>query len=224
MAKKYSGGIGLGTSLKIQNPSPVADYMVVELISDLTNTTLLPNQFTGMTTFVLEDQNIYTKKSSGWEISGGASFTGGTVTGSTVFTSSLSANTISATTYNGYTPLNRINNLSDVSNAQISLQNLGGLPILTQSGTGVSLSFSADTIYGTISSPESGTSITFITTNAKLGVTNIIIHNNPTTAPTFATNMKKLSGSSTYVINVINYIYVTFINDIEIIYSINQRT
>jgi len=115
------------------------------------------------------------------------------------------------------------NNLSDVSSSTTALLNLGGIPLQTPQTTGVALSFVADSVYGTISSPETG-NITFNTTNAKLGVTNIIIHNNTTTAPTFATNMKKLSGSSSYVINTINYIYITYINATEVIYSINQRT
>ena len=98
MAKKYNGGIVLSTGFKIDNPSPVADYLVVELISDLTNPVTLPNQFTGMTTFVLEDQNAYVLKNTGWEKSG-IVFTGGTVSGATIFTNGLTANTISATTY-----------------------------------------------------------------------------------------------------------------------------
>jgi len=97
MAKKYNGGIVLATGFKISDPQPVADYLVVELISDLTNPTTLPFQFTGMTTFVLEDQNAYVLKNTGWEKSG-IVFTGGTVTGATNFTNGLTANTISATT------------------------------------------------------------------------------------------------------------------------------
>ena len=89
MAKKYNGGIVLATGFKIDNPSPVADYLVVELISDLTNPVTLPNQFTGMTTFVLEDQNSYVLKNTGWEKSPTQGeylpLSGGTVTGQTLF-------------------------------------------------------------------------------------------------------------------------------------------
>lgn len=64
MAKSYSGGINLTTSYKLNNPSPIADYMVVQLYSDLE---ALPNQFVGMTVFCEADNNTYVKKSTGWE-------------------------------------------------------------------------------------------------------------------------------------------------------------
>lgn len=96
------------------------------------------------------------------------------------------------------------------------------LNIAAAATTGVSLTFTEDTVYGSIASPETG-NITYSATGAKLGVTNIIIHNH-TSAPTFGTNIKKLSGSGNYVTSVINYIYVTYINSTEVIYSINQRT
>lgn len=96
------------------------------------------------------------------------------------------------------------------------------LPIEVPQTTGVALTFVSDSVYGTIGTPETG-NITFSSTGAKLGVTNIIIHNH-SVAPTFGTNMKKLSGSGNYKINVVNYIYVTYINSTEVIYSINQRT
>jgi len=96
------------------------------------------------------------------------------------------------------------------------------LPIEAPQTTGVALTFITDSVYGTIGSPETG-NISFSSTGAKLGVTNLIIHNNGT-APTFAANMKKLSGSGTYTVSVVNYIYVTYINSTEVIYSINQRT
>ena len=107
MAKKYNGGIVLATGFKISDPQPVADYLVVELISDLTNPTTLPFQFTGMTTFVLEDQNAYVLKNTGWEKSG-IVFTGGTVSGATNFIGGLTANTISATTYQNLPQLKNI--------------------------------------------------------------------------------------------------------------------
>jgi hypothetical protein len=87
--------------------------------------------------------------------------------------------------------------------------------------TGVVISYEEDAVYGTIASPETG-NITSSLTNAKLGVTNIIIHNSGT-APTFGAEFKKLSGSGNYVVSVINYIYCTYINATEVIYSINQR-
>lgn len=96
------------------------------------------------------------------------------------------------------------------------------LPIETPATTGVALTFETDRVYGSIASPETG-NITASTTGAKLGVTNIIIHNSGT-APTFDSKFKKLSGSGSYVISVVNYIYCTYITSTEIIYSINQRT
>ena len=96
------------------------------------------------------------------------------------------------------------------------------LPIKANSSTGTNISFTNDRIYGSLASPETG-NITADVTNAKLGVTNIIIHNSGT-APTFGSQFKKLSGSGNYVTGVVNYIYCTFISATEIIYSINQRT
>ena len=89
------------------------------------------------------------------------------------------------------------------------------------STTGTVISFSTDKVYGTLNTPETG-NITADVTNAKLGVTNIIIHNSGT-APTFESQFKKLSGSGNYTTGVVNYIYCTYISATEIIYSINQR-
>lgn len=95
------------------------------------------------------------------------------------------------------------------------------LPIKANSSTGTLISFTTDKVYGTLATPETG-NITADVANAKLGVTNIIIHNSGT-APTFGSQFKKLSGSGNYVTGVVNYIYCTFISATEIIYSINQR-
>ena len=95
------------------------------------------------------------------------------------------------------------------------------LSVETTSITGTNISFINDRVYGSLASPETG-NITANTTNAKLGVTNIIIHNSGT-APTFGSGFKKLSGSGNYVTGVVNYIYCTYISATEIIYSINQR-
>jgi hypothetical protein len=96
------------------------------------------------------------------------------------------------------------------------------LPIEVPQTTGVALTFATDRVYGSVATPETG-NITASTTGAKIGVTNIIIHNSGT-APTFDSKFKKLSGSGSYVISVVNYIYCTYITSTEIIYSINQRT
>lgn len=95
------------------------------------------------------------------------------------------------------------------------------LSIESQTTTGTSISFAIDRVYGTLTTPETG-NITADVTNAKLGVTNIVIHNSGT-APTFGSEFKKLSGSGNYVTGVANYIYCTYISATEIIYSINQR-
>jgi hypothetical protein len=108
---------------------------------------------------------------------------------------------LTATTYNGYVPL----------------------PTEASISSGVTLSFVTDTVYGTLSIPETGTTITADTTNALLGVTNIIIHSGGT-SPTFSSEFKKLSGSGSYTTGQINYIFTTYISSTEIIYSINQRT
>ena len=96
------------------------------------------------------------------------------------------------------------------------------LSIESPTTTGTVISFSTDKVYGTLATPETG-NITADVTNAKLGVTNIIIHNSGT-IPTFGSQFKKLSGSGSYVVGVVNYIYCTFITATEIIYSINQRS
>ena len=96
------------------------------------------------------------------------------------------------------------------------------LSVESQSTTGTAISFTIDKVYGTLTTPETG-NITADVTNAKLGVTNIIIHNSAT-APTFGSQFKKLSGSGNYSTGVVNYIYCTFITATEIIYSINQRS
>ena len=121
--------------------------------------------------------------------------------------------------------LGNVDNTSDlnkpISNATQNELNLK-LSIESPSTTGTLLSFTTDKVYGTLTIPETG-NITADVTNAKLGVTNIIIHNSGT-APTFGSQFKKLSGSGNYTTGVVNYIYCTFISATEIIYSINQRS
>jgi hypothetical protein len=129
-----------------------------------------------------------------------STFTGGTVSGATIFTNGLTATTISATSYNGYNPL----------------------PTQAAISSGVTLSFITDTVYGTLSTPETSSAITANVTGALLGVTNILIHSGSTT-PTFGVQYKKLSGSGNYSAGTINYIFCTYIASTEIIYSINQR-
>ena len=63
MAKKYPGGVLVATAFKMNDPQPIVDYMVVELLDDLDT---LPNQFNGMLVFVEEDQQNWLKKAIGW--------------------------------------------------------------------------------------------------------------------------------------------------------------
>ena len=107
--------------------------------------------------------------------------------------------------------------ISDAAQIALNLK----LSIESQTTTGTAISFTIDRVYGTLATPETG-NITADVTDAKLGVTNIIIHNSET-APTFGSAFKKLSGSGNYVTGVVNYIYCTYISTTEIIYSINQR-
>lgn len=65
MGKHYNGGIKIATGFKLEDPQPIVDYMVVDAISDLT---AIPNQFEGMTTYVIEDQNIWVKSNPNWKI------------------------------------------------------------------------------------------------------------------------------------------------------------
>lgn len=88
--------------------------------------------------------------------------------------------------------------------------------------TGTALAFDRDSNYGTVASPETG-NITANLTGARLGRTVVLIHNNGS-EPTFAAAFKKLSGSGDYMTGEINYIACQYVNDTEIVYSINQRT
>lgn len=94
--------------------------------------------------------------------------------------------------------------------------------IAAGTGTLVDLTFVADSVQGTIASPLTG-NITGNVTGAQLGVVTLVIHNH-SSAPTFDSKYKKLSGSGSYVTGSINYIFCAYINATEIIYSINQRT
>ena len=86
--------------------------------------------------------------------------------------------------------------------------------------SGTTLTFVTYRVYGTITTPETG-SISADITGGLLGVTNIVIHNS-ISSPTFSAVFKKLSGSGVYATSQINYIYSTYIDSTNIIYSINQ--
>ena len=59
MAKVHAGGISLGTGLKIVDPSPVDDRLVVETTDDLLDASILPNIYDGILVSVTADNNVY---------------------------------------------------------------------------------------------------------------------------------------------------------------------
>jgi hypothetical protein len=86
--------------------------------------------------------------------------------------------------------------------------------------TGTALTFLTDRVYGSEASPATG-NITANITGAKLGVTNLIIHN-AGSEPTFDSKFHKLSGSGDYVLGVKNYIYCQYLSATRIVYTISQ--
>lgn len=96
----------------------------------------------------------------------------------------------------------------------------GKLPIEVPVGTGSIISFIQDRIYGKPSAPVTG-NITADLTGAKLGVTNLVIHNSAT-APAFETRFKKYIGSQDYIPSVNNYIYMVYLENDTINYLIQQ--
>lgn len=194
------------------NQSPQGSSYKVELgkvIEDLVPKSFTGGTVSGATNFTggLTSTTISATTYQNLPLTPFLPLSGGTVTGRTTFTSGLTANTIttttiSATTYNNYIPL----------------------PTTAGSSTGTTITFITDRVYGTTTLPISGSTISGDTNGGQIGVTNIIVHNNTTIPPSFSINMKKLSGSSSYVINEINYIYCTYIDSNTIIYSINQIT
>lgn len=94
------------------------------------------------------------------------------------------------------------------------------LPIEVPSASGAVISFITDRIYGSTTIPVTG-NITINLSEAKLGVTNLIIHNSAT-VPTLPTALKKLNGSQNYITSVNNYIYMTYLDVNNINYIIQQ--
>jgi hypothetical protein len=89
-------------------------------------------------------------------------------------------------------------------------------------GTSTALTFTEDNIQGSVGTPLTS-NITGVTTNAVIGAVVHVIHNSGT-APTFDSKFKKLSGSGSYVVGVINHIYCEYMSSTEILYTIQQRT
>jgi len=94
------------------------------------------------------------------------------------------------------------------------------VPEQTPEDTGTVLAFSADTVYGSVATPETG-NITADLTGALLGVSVLVIHNNGS-PPTFGTEFHQLSGSGSYVTGDTNFIDCQYLDDTLIRYSISQ--
>jgi hypothetical protein len=94
------------------------------------------------------------------------------------------------------------------------------LPIATPITSGLEITFTQDRLYGTLSSPETGSTITANTSSAIPLVTNLIIHS-ASAAPTTGSDFKKIVGSQDYVAGI-NYIYCTYMQDNQINYLITQ--
>lgn len=85
------------------------------------------------------------------------------------------------------------------------------------SGSGTVIQFSASTIFGTPTSPETG-NITDNLTNSKLGIVQKIYHNNGS-APTVPAGWVLL-GSTTYQISTLNIIYAEWVSGTRVEYWI----
>ena len=60
MATEFNGGIGIATGFNLQDPQPIDDRLVVELLSDLTDSSELPNPYAGMVVSVADQSyNLY---------------------------------------------------------------------------------------------------------------------------------------------------------------------
>ena len=102
--------------------------------------------------------------------------------------------------------------------AQITLRS----KIAVTVGTSTALTFTEDNIQGSVGTPLTG-NITGVTTGSPVvGVVVHVVHNH-TSAPTFDSKFKKLSGSGNYVTGQINHIYCEYMSATEILYTIQQR-
>lgn len=118
-------------------------------------------------------------------------FNGGNVSGNTNFLSGVTANSVttSALTINGVTYT-------------------GITEDITVKNTGVTIHFSAKTVFNGPTSPSSSGSITENLTNAKIGVVQKIYHSGST--PTFPATWQ-LIGEGDYYPNVLNIIYAEYV-------------
>ena len=98
----------------------------------------------------------------------------------------------------------------------LGIQNLAQIAAAASIGT--LLTFLSDSVYGSVDAPESG-NITVDVTGAKLGVTNLILHQNGA-EPTYPANFVLISG--TYDPAKVNRILCVYLDDNTIDYSISQ--
>ena len=142
----------------------------------------------------------------------GSTFTGGTVTGNTTFTNGLVSNVFQMTSgaTNGYV-------LTSDSSGNATWQQSQDVTTL---GTGLTIHFSAKTIFNLPSSPATG-NVSGDTTNAKLGLIQKLYHSG-STEPTFPITWK-LVGEGVYFTNELNIIYAEYIESNWIEYWIIQQ-
>jgi hypothetical protein len=160
---------------------------------------------------------------------------GGTVTSVAALTIGTTGTDITSTVANGSTTpvitlhiptastLNRGVITKDQHDTFNTVTNKLNITAATNAGSGASITLdfaNADTIYGSVASPVTASTIGVNTTSAKVGVTHIVVHNS-STAPTISGALK-LSGSGNYKVSVNNYIYFTYISGTTVICSINQ--
>lgn len=129
----------------------------------------------------------------------------------------------------GFTPENSANKTTDINGNSSSYPNTptvksyvdsvasGKMDIAAQR-TGSAIAFDAPANYGTVASPSTG-NITGDYTNARIGVTQLLIHND-SAAPTIPATWVAASGSSDYELNNDNYIVMEWISGTKVVYSI----
>ena len=65
MGQTFSGGIGIATGFKLQDPQPIDDRMSVDTFTDLAT---LPNKYDGLTTYVKDEKTHYKYNGVSWEL------------------------------------------------------------------------------------------------------------------------------------------------------------
>ncbi len=115
-------------------------------------------------------------------------------------------------------PKKAIAEITDISGLQAALANT--TPHAVQR-TGTAIAFDAPATYGTVSTPETA-NITGNYTNAKLGTIQLLVHNH-SAAPTIPSSWLRHSLSSNYKLNAYNYIWMEWLQDDVVVYTIAQN-